>query len=100
MIIQLLWICLGYPGKMREPDGSFPVMLHGSTKESLSIPCSPPDNAQHGHILCCSPRKGLASQNNAGVLMLYDWRLYPGMGKKDLQGIARNNLCCLEVLDC
>lgn len=58
MIIQLLWICLRCPGKMREPDGSSPVMLHGSIKESLSILRSLPDNAQHGHVARCSPLQG------------------------------------------
>jgi len=71
LIIQLLWICLGCPGKAREPDGISPVMLYGSTKESLSIPRSPPDNAQHGHVALTA--RGRTSQNGVGVFILYDW---------------------------
>jgi len=40
---------------MREPDGSSPVMLYCSTKESLSITSSTPDSAQHMHVAYCSP---------------------------------------------
>lgn len=64
------------------------MVLYGSMKESLSIPCSPPDNAQRGHVALSVG--GLASQNGVAVFMLYDWWLHPGTGNKDLQGIARN----------
>lgn len=51
---------------MREPDGSSPVVLCGSTKESLSTPCSPAGSAQHGCVAQCSPN----NQNGVGAFML------------------------------